>query len=264
MSKIYVVPTPIGNLNDISKRSLTTLKEVKHIFCEDTKVTGKLKHQFNLEAKLYSLHKYNEKAKQSQIEEILRYDDIAIVSDAGTPTISDPGQITVNFLKEKKYEVIPLPGPNAITTALSGSGLSFETFSFIGFLKKEEKKIDEIIKKHINSDVIVAYESPNRINKTLEFLYENYGNIEIVIARELTKIYEEIIKGRVSTLYKKSYKGEIVLMIPTQDLKKESKLEENVWDLLNMGLKEKDIIKYLVKHTNLRKNNIYNYMKTLK
>ncbi|BDU67353.1 MAG: ribosomal RNA small subunit methyltransferase I [Candidatus Tyloplasma litorale] len=266
MHKIYVIPTPIGNLNDFTLRSIEILKSVKYLFCEDTKVTGKLKKYLNLDLQLISLHKFNEVSRISEIEKILIKDDIAIVSDAGTPTISDPGQKIIHYFKKMQVKIIPLPGANAITTALSGSGLEFSSFTFIGFLEKEESKINHEILKHLNSDVIICYESPNRINKTLFILNNRFGNIKVVIARELTKIYEEILYDNISNLIDKTFKGEIVLLIPTIEIKNESNnnLKEHIDKLKKLKIDNKSIINYLSTMKMFKKNDVYNYLKNSK
>ena len=263
MNKLYVVPTPIGNLKDFTLRSIQILKSVSFILCEDTKVSGKIKKHFDLNAKLISLHKFNERSRIDEIKEMLEQSDVALVSDAGTPTISDPGQILISELKNY-VDVIPLPGANAITTALSGSGFEFSSFTCIGFFNKEENKIIHKINSHLNSDIIVAYESPNRINRTLNIIYNNFGDVTISLARELTKIYEEIIRSPISELKDKDYKGEIVLIIPTKEMQKVDNLKIHVDSLLKEGLSEKSIISYLTSNTKLKKNDIYNYLKTIK
>ncbi len=262
MNKLYVIPTPIGNLSDFTLRAIEVLQNVKYLLCEDTKVTGKIKQHLNLDVKMISLHKFNELSRVEEVKKILQDNDVAIVSDAGTPTISDPGQLLIKQLKKDGIEIIPLPGPNAITTALSGSGLEFSNFNFIGFFEKEKNKIIEKINKHINSDVIIAYESPNRINKTLNYIFEEFGDIEISLARELTKIYEEIITCKISELKDNAFKGEIVLMIPTAELQIVEDLNKHVDKLLELNLSNKDIIDYLTSMNKFKKNKIYDYLKT--
>lgn len=260
MSNLYIVPTPIGNLKDLTDRSKEVLNLVNIIFCEDTKITGKIKSYLGLEAKLISLHKFNEYSRVNEVLKILEKEDVALVSDAGTPTISDPGQLLVKEVM-KEHKVIPLAGANAITTALSGSGLEFKNFTFVGFLDKTEKKIIDLLDKHLNSDVILAYESPNRIKQTLAILADNYGDIEVVIARELTKMYEEFSKGPISELILKEHRGEIVLLIPTIGLSKEIDLSSYIEPLIIQGMTDKSIVNYLISTTNLKKNDIYEYLK---
>lgn len=263
MFKLYIVPTPIGNLGDITERSKDILKNVGVILCEDTKITGKIKNHIGSKAKMISLHKFNEISRIKEVRKLLELFDVALVSDAGTPTISDPGQIIVNALKDD-INIIPLPGPCSITTALSASGLLFNNFTFIGFFEKEENKIINKIKLHLNNDVIVAFESPKRINKTLKILRKYFGDIDIVLARELTKIYEEIIRGPISKIENTNFKGEIVLIIPTIGIKKEKTFKKPVDILLKEGLTDKTIINFMIKTTEFKKNDIYNYLKEIK
>lgn len=261
MNKLYVIPTPIGNLSDFTLRSIEILKSVKYLLCEDTKVTGKIKQHLSLDVKMISLHKFNEASRVEEVKSLLLESDVALVSDAGTPTISDPGQLLINKLKKENVDIIPLPGANAITTALSGSGLEFSSFTFVGFFEKEKNKIINKIKEHLNSDVIVSYESPNRINKTLTFIKEEFGDIRVVVARELTKIYEEIINDTISNILSREYKGEIVLLIPTSEIEKVNELEVHVNKLVEVGLSDRSIIDYLTSTTEYKKNDIYEILK---
>lgn len=261
MNKLYVVPTPIGNLTDFTLRSIEVLKSVKYLLCEDTLVSGKIKKHLDLDVKLISLHKFNEASRVNEVMSLLTESDVALVSDAGTPTISDPGQLLIKELVSEGVEVIPLAGANAITVALSGSGLEFSNFSFLGFLPKEKSKVVSTINKHINNDVLVAYESPNRIVKTLTYIMEEFGDIYVVVARELTKMYEEFSRGKVSELINREYKGEIVLLIPTVELSVEDDLAKHIDSLLKIGLSNKDIISYLTENTKFKKNDIYNILK---
>lgn len=215
MSKLYVVATPIGNLKDITLRALEVLKEVDIILCEDTRTTGiLLKHYEITDKRLISYHKFNEYAKIDIIvDEINKGTTYAIVSDAGTPLISDPGQLLVKRLIELGIKVESVPGPSSLTTALSISGFEFSNFTFVGFLEKTPIKLQRQIDMFKQSDLIVAFESPHRINKTLELLHKIYGDIEVAIVREISKKFETVHKGNISTLLNKEYKGEIVLII---------------------------------------------------
>lgn len=260
MKKLFVIATPIGNLDDFTLRSITELKKIKYLLCEDTKVSGKIKQHLSLDAKMISLHKFNEKYRVSEVLKLLEENDVALISDAGTPTISDPGQLLIADIKDK-VQVVPLPGANAITTALSASGLIFKTFTFVGFFEKEKMKIINTIDKYINSDVIIAYESPNRINKTLSLIYEKYGNITVVVARELSKIYEEVIRDNVSNLVDKTFKGEIVLIIETKKIEKSLPFQIHIEALRKEGMNDKSITRYLSNNSDFKKNDIYNFLK---
>ena len=260
MNKLFIIPTPIGNLGDFTLRSIKELKRTKYILCEDTMVSGKIKKHLELDAKMISLHKFNEKSRIKEVLSLLEEQDIVLISDAGTPTISDPGQLLISEIKDK-VEIVPLPGANAITTSLSASGLKFDSFTFVGFLEKEENKIVKVINNHLNSDVIIAYESPNRINKTLKHIYNNFGDIKVVVAREMTKIYEEILRNNISNLMDKTFKGEIVLLIETKEIEKELPFIKHIEALKKEGLDDKAIINYLTKILKFKKNDIYNHLK---
>ena len=263
MNNIYIVPTPIGNIDDISKRSIEVLRSVEVVYCEDTRHTKNLLSKYKIEAKLKSLHKFNETEKVSSLFKDLETGSVAIVSDAGTPTISDPGQIIVQKAKAKGIRVIPLPGPNAVTTMLSASGLSFKSFTFVGFLEKKESKIVSEINKH-KSDVIIFYESSKRINKTLRVIYENFGDIETVIARELTKIHEEILKDKISNLMNREYRGEIVVAIKPEQKENRNELKKIIELLKEEGLPDRTISNVITKTTSFKKNDVYEYLKRLK
>lgn len=261
MNKLYVVSTPIGNIDDISKRAIDTLTNVNCIFAEDTKHTSLFLSRIGVKNKLISLHKFNEASRVSEVIEFLRKGDVAIVSDAGTPTISDPGQLLISKLIRMDITVNVIPGPTAITSALSVSGLVFENFTFIGFMPRKENQINEIFKKHINSEVIGAYESPNRINKTITFLETINPNMKITIARELTKIFEEVISGTPEEIKNRKFRGEIVILISEFKQKQKDQLDNKVELLINEGMTSKSIVNYLMKTESIKKNDIYERIK---
>lgn len=219
---LYIVSTPIGNVEDITLRAIRILKESDIILCEDTRVSKKLFNLLDLKIdykKLFSFNKFNEKAKEDFVLSNLNQGlNISLISDAGTPTISDPGQSLIKIARENNHNVFSIPGPSSIITAISSSGIKFKSFSFVGFLEKKEKKLISQIKES-KTDLIVAFESPHRIIKTLNLLKKNFGDIEITIARELTKKFEEVITEKISILEKKIFKGEIVLIIKKLILK---------------------------------------------
>lgn len=198
MAKFYVVATPIGNMGDITQRALETLKSVDLVLCEDTRETGKILHKFEIKKPTMSYHAQSKLAKTDKIFELLRGgQNLALVSDAGTPGISDPGAILISKIKEEmpEVQVIPIPGVTAIITALSASGLPTHEFTFLGFLP--HKKGRETLFKEIalSERTMVFYESPHRILKTLEALVKFCPNKKVCVARELTKIYEEFKVG---------------------------------------------------------------------
>ncbi|CRX37127.1 / rsmI / Ribosomal RNA small subunit methyltransferase I /:642418 Reverse [Candidatus Hepatoplasma crinochetorum] len=272
-NKFYVVATPIGNLDDISLRALDVLKNVDFIFCENPLYSQKLLNYFKIEKKpLYSLHKYKEIKIKEFVEEKLKKGNCALITDSGTPTISDPGQFIINYLKLKEVDVIPIPGPNAIITALSGSGIIFNSFVFIGFLDRRRAKIIGKIEdlKYL-VDVIIFYESPKRIINTLKIILEFYQkDLEIIIARELTKKFEEIKKLTINTFLKReNLKGEFVVLLPTKNflnLEIElDKIKKNLDFLRNLDLKDQEILMiYNLFDNKVKKNQLYNLLKEKK
>ena len=189
----YIVPTPIGNLDDITLRAIEILKIVDLIACEDSRITQKLLNHYDIKTKCVSYHKYNEKERINQILEILNSGKkMALVSDAGTPLICDPGSIIVKELRQKGFSITALAGANAIVTFLSQISREDEMFSFLGFLPKAQAKIQEIALEYKYKDS-VFYESPNRILNTLEYIKSVRPQAKVAIGRELTKLFEEII-----------------------------------------------------------------------
>ena len=220
--KLFVVATPIGNLQDISFRAVETLKKVNCIFAEDTRTSKKLINHYDIDTKLYSYHDHSSEKEIARLLDFLKdHKDVALISDAGTPTISDPGYSLIRQCINEGIDVIPIPGASALTAAISASGLPSDAFTFIGFLptkKGRKKKISSLE----NLDMtIVLFESPHRLIKTLNQLKEALGERPIVVARELTKLYEEIIRGNFSSAIEffeaKKIKGEIVIMIGKND-----------------------------------------------
>lgn len=216
MGNLYTIATPIGNLDDITFRAINTLKEVDVIACEDTRHTLKLLNHYEINKPLVSYHQHSKVSKIDHlIEDLKSGKNIAIVTDAGTPGISDPGQVLISKAVEEGIKVIPIPGPSAVITALSAAGVPTDSFVFLGFLphKKGRKTLIESLKEEKRT--IVFYESPHRIEKLLGELKEVLGNRQIVVARELTKMFEEILKGTVEEVQGrlKTIKGEFVVII---------------------------------------------------
>lgn len=265
--KIYLVATPIGNLEDITFRAINTLKEVDLIAAEDTRHTLKLLNYYNISKPLISYHRHNEDVKtEILIEKALKGQNIAIVTDAGTPGISDPGEDVVKEAIKNKIEVIPIPGACALINALISSGLNTKKFAFYGFLpinkKLRKKTFDEILKEN---KTIIIYEAPHKLKKTLEDIYENIGDVNCVIAKELTKIYEKFFRGKISELIEQCDlpKGEYVILldlnnIENEDDKLENKtVEEQYVFYQQQGLDKKEIIKIIAKNEKVPKNEIY-------
>ncbi len=262
---LYIVPTPIGNLEDITIRALNILKEVDVIFAEDTRTTKQLLNHFDINNKLISSHLYNENQnEEKEIDYLKQGKNIAIVSDRGTPVISDPGFILVKNAIENGYNVVCLPGPTAVIPALVMSGLSGGPFTFYGFLNsKESKRKKELEKLKSQPYPIAFYEAPHRLNKTLNNIYEIFGNRNIAIVREISKKYEEVIRGTVENILKtvENLKGEIVIVV-------EGNQETQTFDNLSIkahvnlyiedGLTPNEAIKKVAKERNVPKSEIYN------
>ena len=263
---LYVVATPIGNLEDITLRAINILKEVDLIAAEDTRHTLKLLNHLNITKTLISYHRHNENIKTDiLIKELKQGKNIALVSDAGTPGICDPGEEVIKKCIEEDIKVISIPGPCALINALICSGLDTKEFVFIGFLPLNKKNRKEKLKEIENiTKTIILYEAPHKLEKTLKDLKEIIGNRKIVLARELTKIHEEYIREDINSLMEKAkaIKGEIVLIIEGAEKKEESdllelSLEEHYEYYKQKGLNKKEIIKQIAKDRNVNKNEIY-------
>lgn len=264
-AKLYIVPTPIGNLKDITLRAIEVLKSVDIIACEDTRVSQKLLKHYEISTKLMSYHKFSEKEKSGQIVELLKEGkNVALISDAGTPIISDPGCELLKAMKENDIEVVPLAGASAFTTLISASSTCLEDYVFVGFLPRKENEQSKVFEKYPNAN-IVFYESPSRLLKSLKNILETQGDIEIVVGRELTKLYEEIKSGKVSEVieyYSKSkVRGEIACLVIN---KKESisyadkEILEKARLLNKQGYSSKEVSKILSEVLGLKKNYVYN------
>jgi len=226
LSILYIVATPIGNLSDISSRAIETLKSVDYIACEDTRTSGRLFHHFGIEKSTFSFHLHNEHKKVTHILNILEGNqNVAIVSDAGMPGISDPGFLAIRAAKNAGHQVIVIPGADAVTTALVASGLPSDRYVFEGFLphkKGRQKRLKQLAEEE---RTIVLYESPNRLLKLTGELEEYFGSDRLMaVARELTKTFEEVVRASVSEIKnefesRNSIKGEIVVVIAGKDYK---------------------------------------------
>ena len=270
--KIYLVATPIGNLEDITIRALNILKEVDLIAAEDTRHTLGLLNHFEISKPLISYYKQNEKSKSEMlIQKVLEGQNIAVVSDAGTPGISDPGEEIVKVAIKNNIEVIPIPGACAFVNALIASGLNTREFCFVGFLSTEKREKKEKLESlKYETKTLIFYEAPHKLKTTLETIYEIFGERKIVLARELTKIHEEFIRGNISEILEKVelIKGEFVILIEGSieskaDIQKikinNQTLEEHYEMYERQGLEKKEIIKKIAKDRNVNKNEIYQY-----
>ena len=213
---LYLVSTPIGNLNDITFRAIETLKRSEYILCEDTRISKKLFEKFDIRSKLISNHKFNEKKNLLKVIELLNKGSIiSLISDAGTPCISDPGAILINECIKNKIEIFPIPGATAVTSAMSVSGFS-EKFFFYGFFPDKEKKLlnDMEILSKIDSS-LVFFISAKKINKKIPFIKKNFQGRKILICREISKFYEEFLRFEVDKLneFDNDLKGELTIVI---------------------------------------------------
>lgn len=273
--KLYLVPTPIGNLKDITLRALEVLENVDLVAAEDTRQSLKLLNHFNIKKTLISYHKHNEQGKSMDlIEKIKDGKSIALISDAGTPGISDPGSIIVLKCIEENIDFEVLPGATAITTALVYSGLDTSKFIFRGFLPRENKD-KRIIMEELKDrkETLVFYESPHRIRETLEFLRSNLGNRKISICRELTKLHEQILRfsldEAIGYYSEKDIKGEFVLIVEgkrEEEILEEERakwealsIEDHIKNYISEGLSKKEAIKKVAKDRKLSKSEIYKY-----
>lgn len=279
MKTLYVVATPIGNMKDFSENAIEILKKVDLIACEDTRVSINLLRHFNIDTKLVSYHKFNEKSKSDGlIQELQNGKDIALISDAGCPCISDPGSILVRECLKNGLSVYAIPGASATITALMVSGFDIESFTFYGFLERENKKMQESLLKMKNdsSKVAIIYESPKRIIKTLENIMEELGNPEICLCNDLTKKFERKYYGCVSEVLLELKEnpnhelGEYVIVINKNNNEQEVENKISIEALLideitkNSELTMKEAIKLVSEKYHLSKNMVYDASLNLK
>lgn len=263
-ASIYLIPTPIGNLDDITVRALKTLESVDFILCEDTRETGKLLSKFNIKNKLVSCHEYNEeKIKYNVIEHLKLGKNIGLVTDQGTPIISDPGYIIVKEVIKNGFNVISLPGATAFVPALTSSGIEPSPFLFYGFLNsKESKQKKELMSLKDFKFSLIFYESPHRLKNTLLNMLEIFGDRNITISREISKLYEEITRDKISNVLDvvDNMRGEFVLVVEgNKDVVDYSSMSvlEHIQIYLEDGMSEKDAIKVVAKERGIAKSVIY-------
>lgn len=265
---LYLVATPIGNLEDITFRAIRILKEVDIIAAEDTRQTLKLLNYYEIKKPLISYHRHNEEIKQELlIQKLKEGKNVALVSDAGTPVISDPGEIVVKEALKEGIRVIPIPGACALINAIIASGLDTKQFSFFGFLSVNKKLRKEQLKKIENEEkTVILYEAPHKINQTLKDLEKILKDRKIVIARELTKIHEEFLRGTVNEILEQYQNpiGEHIIVIEASKEKKQEEinlekktLEEHYAYYEKQGFTKNEIIKKIAKDKGVSKNEIY-------
>ncbi len=264
---LYLVATPIGNLDDMTYRAIETLKSVKYIYAEDTRNSGVLLKHFNIDTPLRSYHEFNKELKDQEIIDLLESgNDIAIISDAGNPIISDPGYNICLSAIENDIKVTTIPGACAYITALVSSGIPPMPNTFVGFLdSKKTKRREELLKYKFYDHTIIFYEAPHRILETLEDMLEILGDRYICLARELTKKYEELIRGNISEIIKDTnmLKGEMVIIVSGY---KEENIEINpmlkIEELISLGYKTNDAIKEISKNYSIDRRSLYDdYLK---
>ena len=269
---LYLVSTPIGNMEDITFRALNVLKKSDIILCEDTRRSGKLLSYFNIKNKLIPYHKFNEeKISDRIIDSIKKNKIVSLISDAGTPTISDPGMILVKKCIQENLFVFPVPGPSAVTSAVSASGFS-DKYLFYGFLVKKEKELEKILNSLSNIDYSLVFFIPaSKINFYINQFKKYFSDRKIVIAREMTKIHEEFIRNKVELMKNlpENIKGELTVVLSERI--KEKKIKKEIRESVKIEIKKmikryshKDVVQFISKKENLPKKIIYEYCLKLK
>jgi len=271
-SGLYIVATPIGNLSDITLRALDVLKKSDYILCEDTRTSKNLLDRYEVRSKLISNHKFNEKKNLSKIIDILKSDYVvSLISDAGTPSVSDPGAILINECVANNINIFPISGASAVSTAVSISGFN-EKYFFYGFFPEKNNKLKEDFEKLKNLDsCIVFFISPRKFNKSIKDIKHFFSGRKILICREMTKFYEEYIRSDIDDLepFKSDPKGELTIIISEKAKEKNSSINLKESDKQNIEkmikkLSIKDITNLISQNTNVSKKEIYNYCLKLK
>jgi len=271
-SGLYIVSTPIGNLSDITLRALEVLKKSDYVLCEDTRISKNLLERYEIKSKLIANHKFNEKKNLSKIIDILKSGSVvSLISDAGTPSISDPGAILVNECVVNGIDIFPIPGASAVSSAVSISGFN-EKYFFYGFFPEKNSKLSEDFERLANLEgCIVFFISPRKFNRSIKDLKRYFSNRKILVCREMTKFYEEYIRTDVETLepFKSDPKGELTIVISEKVKEKNSSIILKESDKMNIQklikkLSIKDITDLISQNTNVSKKEIYNYCLKIK
>ena len=271
-SGLYIVSTPIGNLSDITLRALEVLKKSDYILCEDTRISKNLLERYEIKSKLIANHKFNEKKNLSKVIDILKSGlVVSLISDAGTPSISDPGAILVNECVVNEIDIFPIPGASAVSSAVSISGFS-EKYFFYGFFPEKNNKLKEDFEKLSNLEsCIIFFISPRKFNRSIKDLKRYFSNRKILVCREMTKFYEEYIRTDVETLepFKSDPKGELTIVISEKVKEKNSSIilkesDKIIIQKLIKKLSIKDITDLISQNTNVSKKEIYNYCLKIK
>jgi 16S rRNA (cytidine1402-2'-O)-methyltransferase len=269
---LYLVSTPIGNLKDITLRAIETLKKSSYILCEDTRVSRILLDRYEIKSRLISNHKFNESKNLSKIIDLLKSGKtIALISDAGTPSISDPGAILVNECVKNNIKIIPIPGPSAVATAVSISGFS-EKFIFYGFLPEKKQAIANVFNQISKfNDTCVFFVSSKKVNKIIPELKKNFSGRKILFCREISKLYEEFIRINIDDLeiFNKALKGELTIVISEKKIEKNnsqelSESDKNIIKKMINKLTIKEITEIISQNKDISKKEIYNYCLKIK
>lgn len=267
--RLYIVATPIGNLNELSPRALEVLNEVDMIACEDTRVTGVLLKHFNIKKDLLSLHEHNEKMMSMRIIHLIKDENkkIAYVSDQGFPGISDPGSLLIKEVLKQEIDVIPISGPCALINALVGSGLDTSHFYFHGFLSAKNKvRREELLTLKRKEETLIFYEAPHRLKETIAEMLDVLGNRRVCLARELSKIHEEFIRGNLEEMHlllqEENLKGEFVIVLEGANnessiIHSDEDILRYVNSLVDVGMSTKDAIEKASEYLKIKKNYIY-------
>ena len=271
-SGLYIVSTPIGNLSDITLRALEVLKKSDYVLCEDTRISKNLLERYEIKSKLIANHKFNEKKNLSKVIDILKSGSVvSLISDAGTPSISDPGAILVNECVVNEIDIFPIPGASAVSSAVSISGFN-EKYFFYGFFPEKNSKLSEDFERLANLEgCIVFFISPRKFNRSIKDLKRYFSNRKILVCREMTKFYEEYIRTDVETLepFKSDPKGELTIVISERVKEKNSSIilkesDKIIIQKLIKKLSIKDITDLISQNTNVSKKEIYNYCLKIK
>lgn len=266
---LYLIPTPIGNMDDMTKRGIDTLNFVDIVYAEDTREALNLLKYFNITKKVESCHKYTEMKHKDKIINILKSGkNIGYITDRGTPLISDPGNIIVDEAVKNNINVIALPGANALLPAINMSGISNQRFLFYGFLNnKTSIARKELIELKNFDKTIIFYESPHRIESTLKLIYDVFGDRKIAIVREISKLHEEVIRNNISEIMKvaNTLKGEIVIVVEGNKIEETEKIDYIILveELLKKGYSKRDAIKEIADKYNISKNKLYEECKEI-
>ena len=270
-ASLYLIPTPIGNLEDITIRAVNVIRNVDVIFAEDTRVTYNLLCYLKISKKLISLHEHNENVMKNRVLDYLKNGkSVGLVTDRGTPIISDPGYKTVKYITEYGFNVIALPGPCAFVSALVASGISADNFVFVGFLEsKKSKKKKQLENLQYYKETLVFYEAPHRILDTMKLILEVFGDRYVSLSREISKKYESIYRGYISDLIPTliDVKGEFVIVVSGFEKSDEEFSEVDIFDKVSeyveKGFSKKEAIKQVSCDLNLRKNVVYDVYHSL-